>query len=73
MKLYLPNGPDLDRMNRQWCINIVYSVCGSPFKSWVQGTIDERNAKVEDKRNLMIDFDPEIAAAFRNSTQVSSK
>jgi len=35
--------------------------------------IKERNKRLESKNNMMIEMDPDIAAAFTQSQQVSSK
>ena len=35
VKDYLPEGPDLARMPRQWCINIVYTIAEEPFEAWI--------------------------------------
>ena len=54
-------------------MNIIYSVVGEPFEQWVKQRIEERNAAVVKEKNMLIDMDPEIAAAFANSTAVSCK
>ena len=73
VKKYLPDGPDIARITRQWLANVAYSVIGEPFAVWVKAKVDERNIKVSANNNLTLDLDPEIAAAFKASTQVSSK
>jgi hypothetical protein len=39
----------------------------------VNQCIKERNEKVAENRNLIIELDPEIAAAFAKSINISSK
>ena len=73
LKAYIPNGPDADRISRQWLINVIHTVAGDDFADWVHRTVDERNAKVENKNKLTLEMDPEIAEAFYASKQVSSK
>ena len=41
------------------------------LRPWVKNHIDARNKKVTVTYNLMIDMDPEVAAAFAASTAVS--
>ena len=43
------------------------------FSGWVRARIEERNEAVKIARNLDIEIDPEVAAAFRASTKVSRK
>ena len=33
---YLPDGPDRDRISRQWLINVIYTIVGEDFANWVQ-------------------------------------
>ena len=54
-------------------VNVLYTIVGQPFADWVQHHIDERNEKLAREQNLNIELDPEIAAAFRASSQISSK
>ena len=51
----------------------MHTVVGTQFSDWVRQQIDERNEKLTSDHNLNIELDPEIAAAFRASSQVSSK
>jgi len=48
-------------------------VLGTPFKKWVGQQVEERNALMAEKRELMISMDPEMAQKFVNSTHVSCK
>jgi hypothetical protein len=50
LQLYFPRDPkDRDRLPKQWCINVAYSVVGDQFAGWVKAQIDERNARVTKK------------------------
>ena len=49
------------------------SVIGEAFSGWVRAQIEDRNAKVALERDIFIDLDPGIAAAFQASTCVSRK
>ena len=52
---------------------MLYSLLQDDFSDWVRKLIDARNKKVTVSHNLLIDMDPDIAAAFAASTAVSSK
>ena len=64
---------EIDKLLRQYVINIVYTVAGDDFRQWVEQVMDERNAKIKEERDLGIDLDPEILRIFKASTSVSSK
>ena len=63
----------MHKLPRQWIINVIYSLCGDDFREWVSQQVKDRNEKLAEKRDLMIDLDPDIAAAFRDSAYISSK
>lgn len=70
---YFPVQKEIQKLPRQWVINVIYTIVGKSFADWVQQQIDSRNEKMASDHNLMIELDPDIAAAFRASTQISSK
>ena len=70
---YLPDDQDIEKLPKQWLRNMCAAVMGSTFREWVSVQIEDSNAEMADKRNMMIDMDPEIAAVFQQSTAVSSK
>jgi len=49
----------------------VATVLGDVFTDWVSEKIEERNEEVRNKKDMNIELDPDIAAAFRASTSVS--
>ena len=51
----------------------MYTVIGDPFAEWVKARVIGGNTKIVQVQNLAIDMDPEVYAAFTNSTAVSSK
>ena len=65
---YFPDQKDVAKLPRQWVVNVVNTVVGTPFSDWVKEQIDARNQKLASDHNLMIALDPDIAAAFRAST-----
>ena len=70
---YLPDERDLRRLPRQWVISVIYTVVGQPFADWVDERIQARNEKLAFEGNKMIEVDPEIAACFAASTNISGK
>ena len=48
-------------------------VLGDRFRKWVAEQIEDRNAAMAEKRELMIAMDPALAAKFQASTHVSRK
>ena len=73
MSQYLPDEKDIHRLPRQWLVNLVYTLVGDSFGSWVTQHIKTRNDKLAEKQDLLIDLDPAIAAAFGSSLNISSK
>ena len=70
---YLPENRDMHKVPRQWLINVAYTVIGKPFAEWVDAEIANRNDELAKKQKLLIEMDPEIAKAFHNSVNISSK
>ena len=68
---YLPD--ELDMPPKQWIINICAAVIGKPFKTWVKDQVEERNAIMAKKKDVMIEMDTMMAAKFDASTHVSRK
>ena len=52
---------------------MIYSLAGDDFRVWVSQQVKDRNDRVAEKRDLMIELDPDIAAAFGESANISSK
>ena len=70
---YLPDEQEIHLLPRQWLANVIYTKLGQRFKDWVDHHIKARHEKFASKNNLLIEMDPEIAEAFKKSTQISSK
>ena len=70
---FFPIWKEIAKLPKQWIVNVTHSVIGDPFKHWIRQAIEERNDKVTVKKDLNINFDPQLAAAFRASTSVSRK
>ena len=67
----LPCEKEIFKLPKQYLTNVIYTIVGQDFATWVRAKIEERNAKVSKDKDLMIAVDPAIAAAFQNSTAVS--
>ena len=52
---------------------MLFTVVGKPIGDFVTKAIKERNDRVVENRNLVIELDPSIAEAFKKSLNVSSK
>ena len=61
---YLPARKDCYRLSRQFLLNMLHTVVGEPFVHWVGERVEARNAKVAENRKMLIELDPEVAAAF---------
>ena len=81
---FLQNYPDMHqfmpserreivKLPREWIINIGATVVNVDFLNFVRQAIHRRNQELEQRRNLLIKMDPQLANAFRNSTSVSRK
>ena len=73
VKEYLPDEKDIPRLPRQWLINMLFTVVGEDFETWVNSRVSQRNRMRASDQNLLIDLDPAIATAFHASTHVSSR
>ena len=69
----MPDDRDVPKLPRQWIINVIYSIVGDDLREWVSQQVKSRNEKLAEKQDLMIELDPEIAAAFGSSVNISSK
>ena len=71
---YLPEPSlELPKTPKQWIINFCAAVIGKPFREWVAAQVEERNALMSQKKEMMIALDPQMAAKFNASTHVSRK
>jgi hypothetical protein len=61
---HLPILKELEKVPKQWLCNVIYSVMGSNFAQWVQERVRERNERVTVLRDLNINIDPQVLAAF---------
>ena len=64
---------EIDKLHRQYVINVIYTLVGDPFSDWVNEVMTARNERIARERNLNIEMDPEVHKAFMASTSVSGK
>ena len=69
----MPENRDVKKVPRQWLYDVAYTIIGKPLADWVNSKITERNEKLAVKQNLYINMDSDIAAAFHQSQNISSK
>ena len=61
------------RLHRDYISTIINTLVGKPFRDWVDRKCEERNQKIEEKQNMVVQMDPEIATILNNSNTVSGK
>ena len=71
MKYFPDDEKEFKKMSRKYICDIIHSVIGEPFTSWVKNMIDERNEARKLKNEMNIALDPEILEIFNKSTTVS--
>jgi len=70
---YLPDKGEVHKVSRDWICNVCATVLGTIFTNWVREQIEIRNEEVTEKRDMNIELDDDVAAAFHASTSVSCK
>ena len=61
---YLPDGKEIQKVPKQWIANICHSVLKNIFSDWVKEQVAKRNEDMLNQKGLIIEMDPEMAAAF---------
>ena len=61
---YMPDDPDLLKTPKQWIVNVCAVVIGQPFRDWVNKQVEERNAIMNQKQEVMVMIDPSMLAKF---------
>ena len=61
-----------EKLHRDYVSTVIYTLCGKPFKQWVDQIAAERDAKILEEQDKMIMLDPAIANILKNSTRVST-
>ena len=71
--MFMPDAQEIHKVPKQWLCNVANSILKNVFSDWVKAKIEVRNETVKQKKSMMIEMDPELAAAFAASTKVSRK
>ena len=61
---------EVDKLPRQYIANVIYTIVGEAFATWVHRLVDARHRRVKEEEG-MIELDAEIAAIYQQSTAVS--
>ena len=64
---------EVDKLPRQYIANLIYTLVGQPFQQWVNQVMLDRVTVIRDDRDLDIELDPQIYAAFQASNAVSTQ
>ncbi len=70
---HLPDARDWDHMDRKWLSDVMNTVDRQRFEKMVKDAAKDRKARLEEKRNLVVEMRPEFEQAFKNSMRFSSK
>ena len=62
---------ELKKLSKNYISSVIYTRVGQPFKDWVDARMAERNQRIAEQQNKIVWLDPDVAAAFRNSTTIS--
>ncbi len=63
---------EVEKLPRQYIINVLYTVLGERFSNWVEELVTARHQGVIEEGEQYIELDAEVAEAFRNSRAVST-
>ena len=69
----MPEDQEIHKIAKEWICNVCASVMKNVFTDWLKQRIEQRNEEITDKKDLNIELDEDVAAAFRASTAVSCK
>jgi len=61
---------EIYKLPRQYIANVIFTLVGEPFETWVNGLVNARHKRVEEEEG-MIEMDPEIHAIYMKSKAVS--
>ena len=71
VQMSLPAAPrEIEKLPRQYIANVIHTLVGKPFESWVNQQVEIRNDKITIEKD-QVEMDPEIAAIYLASTSVS--
>ena len=62
---------EIVKCHRDYISTVIYSIKGKPFADWVESWIAQRNLELEEKNDMTVHLDPEIANILKKSTSIS--
>ena len=62
-----------EKMPRQYLGNVIHTLVGKRFREWIDAKLEERNEKLVEKKEMIIEIDPQIEALFKASNSVSGR
>ena len=73
MKAFPTGDKEAEKLPRQYIANVIHTLVGKPFRQWIDAKLEERNAELVEKKEMIIELDPEIEALFKASNSVSGR
>ena len=70
---YLPDKKELFKVSREFICNVCATVLKNIFTDSIKEQIEERNEEMKEKKDMNIELDLDIAAAFHASSSVSRR
>ena len=64
---------EIENLHRKFIANVIYSVAGEDFKTFVEKKMNERTKKLAESRNMNIKMDPEIYKIYKENNNISGK
>ena len=64
MKAFPAGEKETEKLPRQYIANIIHTLVGKPFRQWIDAKLEERNEKLVEKKEMIIELDPQIEALF---------
>ena len=62
---------EVEKLHRDYVSTVIYTMKGKPFAVWVEKWITQRNKEVEEKNNMTVHLDPQIAEILKKSSSIS--
>ena len=72
VKMYLPDEKDWVHLDRQWLGDVLYTLDAQAIDTMVKRTLEERQQKIEESRDELIDMKPEFAEALERCISFSN-
>ena len=73
MKAFPTGDKEAEKLPRQYIANVIHTLVGKPFRQWIDAKLEERNVELVEKKEMLIELDPQIEALFKASNSVSGR